>query len=310
MATTKKSTKAKAKTTKAKTTKTAKSVKKTAAKKVASAKTSSKSTALKVTKPSRQPRAFNMQRLLSMHMMATGVFLLLAVAALLLMNDASHQLTLGHVTKDQFAGSGVFAPAVQGVYDVGLKWAVVALMLLSVVAPVLYLTKLKQTYTNYVTKTRMQPFRWMDVAVSGAVMVGVVALLSGVSDLPTLKLLGGIMVLAALCGAVAERQNNSVTKLVRSGFLSQTLAFVLTGLFIASYAVSTVVYGGVRSPWYVYALYAVVVVWMVLATINLSKQLSKSGQWSNFLLAERNYLAATMLAKVAFAVILIVGLAK
>lgn len=303
MATTKKSTKAKTKTSSTKT------AKKTAAKKVSSAKTASKSTTVKVTKPSKQPRILNVQRLLSLHTISVGVFLLLAVAAVLLMGNESYQLTLGHMTKDQF-NSGAFAPAIQVLYDVEIRWMVVLLMVVSAVAPVLYLTRLKQNYTDYLTKTRMQPYRWFDLGVTAALMMETVALLSGASDLFTLKLVGGLMFITCMLGLVAERQNNNATTPVKSGLYVGLLSGFLPWLFVASYAVSTVVYGMVRSPWYVYALYATTFVGFSLIAANQWKQYSNKGVQKSSLAVERNYITTNLLVKVAFAAILIAGLAK
>lgn len=303
MATTKKSTKAKTKTASAKT------ARRTTSKKVSSAKTATKTADIKVARPSKQPRVLNVQRLLSLYAISAGLFLLLAVAAAVLMNDTSYQLTLGHLTKDQFV-EGTLAPAVQSVYDIEVRWLVVTTLVLSVVGPVLYLTKLKNRYTDYMTKTRMLPFRWFDYAVTTALMVATVALLSGVSDLPTLKLLEGLMIVTCLLALVSERQNDRANKPVWSSFYVGLISGSLPWLFLAAYAVATVVYGGIRAPWYVYALYVALLGGFTLLTRNQWRQYRKIGAQASYLAAERNYLLINTVIKAAFAISLIVGLAK
>jgi len=241
-------------------------------------------------------------------MAAAGLFVLLALVAGYFMNTTSYSLTLGHLAQDDLASRThtVFAPAIQSVYDVEARWLVVAVLLLSAILPVLYLTRLKDRYAQYVNTTRMLPFRWIDLAVTGALMTEIAALLSGVSDVPTLKLIAGVVVVAAVLGLIAERQNNAVAKPVRSAYITGIVTAVLPWLLIAAYAVATVVYGMVRSPWYVYALYAALLAGLALQARN--QRMSLRG--ANYLVVERNYVAISILTKAAFAIILIAGLAK
>lgn len=306
--TTKKTTKAKTKTTKAKTTKKPAVTKKTVAKKPSPAKTASeKSTAKKAVAKKVTPakRAVNLSvaKLRGLHSLSVGVFLLLALVAAFLMSSQSFQLTLGHMAKDQL--SGALMPAVQVIYDVELRWVVVATMVISAVLPVLYLTKLQNRYADYVNKTRMQPMRWIDAAVTGAIALEVVVLLSGVSDIATLKLVGGLAAVAAILALIAERQNNAVNKPVRSAYFTALLAGVILAVFTAVYAVSSAIYGeGLQ--WFVYVLYAIVVGGFVLLARNLRAQMNGA----NNLVVERNYIVINLVVKAAFAVALIAGLLR
>lgn len=306
MATTKTSTKAKTKTSKAKSATKKTAPKKATPKKVTAAKaTASKSTtkSAAVKKPNSVKKAANVTvaKLRSLQWITAGIFALLAVVAAFVMGDNSSQLTLGHVAKDELSGSLV--PAVQAVYDVQIRWIVVATMVVSAILPILYLTKLQKRYTDYVENTRMQPMRWIDYAVTGALITETIVLLSGVSDIATLKLVGGLVVLTAVLGLVADRQNNKSAKPVRSAFCGQTFAVVLTWLFVAIYAVSSVIYGN-GNEWYVYALYAATLSCGVLWLINQKDSYTKG---VDALKVERNYIAGSVLAKAAFAIILIVA---
>ncbi|HTE21818.1 MAG TPA: hypothetical protein VK674_02145 [Candidatus Limnocylindria bacterium] len=312
--TTKKSTtKAKTKTAKTKTTKkvsaktAVKTTRATAAKRPSATATIPKAAAKK-TQPGPTVAGMTIQKLRSLHVAAIGIFLLLAVAAGALMNTASHQLTLGYLAKDELASTQttVFAPAVQAVYDIELRWAVVGIMLASMIFPVLYLTRLQKQYAEYLQQSRMWSMRWIDLAITGALMTEVVALVSGVSDLPTLKLIGGMVAATALLGLIAERQNNAAAKPVRSAYYVSLFTGVLPWLLIASYAVATVVYGTAGVTWYVYALYAAVFGGFLLQARNQHMEFGRA----NFLVVERNYIAISLLTKAAFAGILVIGLAR
>lgn len=249
-------------------------------------------------------------RIRSLNLMAAGLFLILAVVAGAVMNTTSEQLTVGYLAKDVLASADqtVFTPAVKVIYDLEIRWLVVAVTLLSAVLPLLYLSKLENNYQEYLAKTRMVPFRWIDYGVIGGLMVAITALLSGVSDLFVLKLLAGTVLVASLANLIAERQNNAAARPVRGAYLVGLLAGILPMIVIAGYAVSTIVYGMIRSPWYVYALYAVLVVSFVLVMMNLWRQFGRAKDWSNYLAVERNYLVISTVSKAAFAIILIVGL--
>lgn len=311
MATTKKtSTKAKTKTTNAKAKSTKKTTtKKTTAAKAATKKTTTKAVVANKVRPGKMA-VVTLQTLRRLNVVAAGLFLILAAVAGSVINSASYQLTLGHMTKDEVASKTetVLAPAVQSVYDVELRWLIVATMLLSAVLPILYLTKLQGRYADYVTKTRMQPLRWIDFAVTGALAAEIIALLSGVSDIATLKLLGGIVAITAVLGLISERQNNTATSEnpVRSAYYASLFTGALSVLFVAAYAVATVVYGGASSQWYTYSIYAVLLVSFGLLARNMSKEF----RGANYLVIERNYLTINILAKVAFAAVLIAGFVR
>jgi hypothetical protein len=307
--TTKKSTQAKTKTS----TKTKTSSKKTATKATVSKATSAKKpAAVEVPKVTGNAAVVTVERLMSLHKFGLGLFALLAVLAGAFMNDMTYQLSLGFMTADEIAShtNTVFAPASQFVFDLELRWALVGIMLLSCVLPVLYLTKLKARYAEYVQNTRMVPFRWIDLGVTSALMVEVIAIMSGVSDIMTLKLAGGLMLVTSLLGLIAERQNNTANKPVLSSFYTGLFSGALPWVMIGVAAIATVVIGEVRAPWYVYALYATTLGSFLLITTTLWKQLKRAGATANYLNVERIYITTSIFAKVAFAVILIVGLLR
>lgn len=325
MATTKKSTTAKTKTSKSRTKKSGGQASKSKNKIVATKSVTNKKISTKEpTKPSKLSQSktkpasnlrvssFGLKRVVTLrtlhglHLLSAGLFLLLALAAGYFMNNTSYQLTLGHLAKDEIASkvSPVLVPAVQSVFDVQVRWIVVVIMLIAIILPALYLTKLTVRYADFLKKTRMLPLRWLDYAVIGALMVETIALISGVSDLPTLKLLAGLVVLSAATGLIAERQNNVALTPVRSSYFLSMAAGLLPLLFILSYAVATIVYGTSQVPWYLYGLYAVVVFYYLLWMRNMRMHL----RGADNMIVERNYLSIGLLAKFAFAIILIVGL--
>lgn len=254
-----------------------------------------------------------MLKLRSLHMVSVGVFILLAILAGMFMGNDSRQLTISYLTEDILAADpNVLAPAIRSVYDVEIRWLLVAILVLSSILPLLYLTSWEKKYIQAVTKSRTVPWRWIDFAVTAALMVEMVALLSGTQDIVVLKLLAGLIALSLGLGWIAERQNNGVAKPAWAVYTAGVVAGTLPWLLIAVSAIATVVYGSAWSPWYVYALYAVTIAGSVaLACIQFTNYRRRLAAWQqNYMIVERNYLAVNLLTKAAFAIVLIVGLLK
>jgi hypothetical protein len=236
----------------------------------------------------------------------------LAVAAVLLMQPKTFQLLVGHFGRDALSSQThtVFAPAFESVYDVEVRWVFVTILGITALFSVLLLTRVAKQY-RLGLENRLSKWRWIEAAITSALMIELVAVLSGVADLPTLKVLGGVMVVTAALGWIAERENaGNAGRPVRGAFLTSILSGLLPWLLIGWYAVASTVYGAVRYPWYVYALYAAVLIGWILMTVNQWFGYKLRKAWSDYRVVERNAVALSILTKVAFAVILIVGLQR
>ncbi|MDB5185722.1 MAG: conserved hypothetical rane protein [Candidatus Saccharibacteria bacterium] len=242
---------------------------------------------------------------------SAGLFAVLAVAAGAMMNTNNYPVTIGHLSKDELASktSTVFAHADWALFDLEVRWVLVGLLVLSAVVPVLYLTKWAARYQRGM-KDRTLTWRWVDLAVTGALMSVVVAVLSGVQDLFVLVVIAGVVAAAVVLATLAERQNTNAKKLSWATYKTGLVLAALPTLLVASYAIATWVYGLVRYPWYVYALYAVLAIGAVLWALNQRRAIKAVGAWKDYSYVERNYAVISLVTKVAFAVVLIVGLMK
>lgn len=249
------------------------------------------------------------QRLLAV---STGLFLVVAVLSAVVIKDTSYQLTLGHLAKDALASQGgetVLAPATRHLFGIQLRVLVPIILGLSAIGTGLTLTRLRAGYDKDL-KAGVRPFRWVYLAVTVALMIEVIALLSGINDLVVLKVLAGIVVVSKLLEWLSEQQNKGARKPQWFAFTLAMVAGALPWLLIAASAIGTSIFGLERLGWHVYALYAVGLGASVLFALNQLKYLRRVGQWKDYLFVERNYLAIDLAAKVLFAVILIVGLRK
>jgi hypothetical protein len=294
-------------TTKAKTKTKKPTTRAAAARKTSTVKETPKQTAA-VTK---KPRDI-IGQLRQLHFVNFLSAIVLAIAAVLLMQPKTYQLLVGHFGRDALSSQThtVFAPAYESVYDVEIRWVLVAILAVTALFSLLLLTRLAKQY-RVGLENRLSKWRWIEVAITSALMVELTAVLSGVADLPTLKVLGGVVVVTAALGWIAERENaGNNGRPVKGAFFTSILSGLLPWLLIGWYAVASTLYGAVRYPWYVYALYAAVLIGWILMAVNQWFGYKLRKAWSDYRVVERNAVALGILTKIAFAVILIIGLRR
>lgn len=314
MATTKKSTKVKTKTSKSVVKPTAtnasnktsnlKSVKNTTADKVVTTQ-SVKSTIVKKTSRT-NGKAVSPATLINMF--SGLVFTALAAAAVFLMKKTSYQVFSGHLTRDELASGAttVLVSAVHSLFDIELRWAVVGILALSVVLPLITMSR-RANASNIDQGRRLHFWRWLEMGIVTGLMVEVIALLSGVQDLWTLKVIGGAIVISALLAWSAEKQSVETGTMVKSTSILSVVMGLLPWLIIGGFAAATPVYGQVRTQWFVYALFGVMFVGFLAWVWNLRNSVR---QLLPEIKVARNFLYINLFIRVAFAAILIYGLRK
>lgn len=313
--TTKATTRVKAKTTAAgtksaaaKTTRSTKAVK-ASAKPVVKEKTAVKKTAVTVKGKSKSTE-LTTKTLRKLNVVKALVFAGLAVAAGFLMNSSTYALSVGHAAKDQLisltGGQTVFVPARTVLMDVELRWVVVTIMTIAALMSLLAATRLRRRYEASVL-AGVSAMRWVGWGITTALMVATIALISGISDLWVLKAIAGLMLVTCALAWIVEKRLVQAGRPVWSEFIVSLFTGILPWLIIFGYAISTWVWGLVRYPWYVYALYASTIIGFTLLTVNQYKRISG---WKNTLAVDRNYLLIGLATKSAFAIILILGFQK
>lgn len=297
--------KAAAKTTKASKKTTAVKTRKAAAKASRPVKVSSKPAAAKVSRSSVSGRFDFLRR---GQMAVAAVYALLAVAAGFLMNTNSAQVLLGHLAKDELASrSGtVLAPAAHVLYEIEFRWLLVVLLAIGAVIAVLRATRY-YAREQAGLKSGVQPLRWVEFAIMGALAFEVAALLNGLQDAAALKVSMASVVIAALLAWVFEREHAVTGKPSRAVYTASALAVVVPVLALLVTIYGTYVYGMERSPWYAYAAAAVVSL-SLLVTVRSVWNNFKNGKHSDYVRVNRNFNRISVGTKVLLAVVLIVGL--
>lgn len=238
-----------------------------------------------------------------------GLFAALAVFAGFFMTNDSVQVLLGHLTKDELASrSGtVLAPAAHVLYEVEFRWMVVGMLSIVAVIAILRGTRYYAQETVAV-RNKVAPLRWIDYAITSAVIFEIAALLNGLQDAVALKL-GVISILvAAYLGWVFERENAATGKPAKATYVASTVLAVVPVILLAATMYATWMYGMVRSPWYAYAAAAISAVSILYFVRAQRKIVSNSAAGRDYYSVDRNYNRLATLAKLSFALVLIAGL--
>lgn len=284
----------------------------------AAAKTTRATKSTKVTKSTKTTKSvkktkvtvFTFATLRKLHLIKAVIATALAVSAGFLMNNSSYSANIGYQAKDELlsltTGKTAFVHASQSLFDIQIRWMVVAILAISATASLLVATRMKNKYEKAIAN-KVVPARWISMGIIVALMVEVTALLSGVSDIATLKLLAGLVLITCALGWVTEKRLKQSGRPVWSEFVLSIITGALPWLLIGSYAVSTWMYGLIRYPWFVYALLGSTLIGFSLLAYNQYKYISG---WKNYLIVERNYLLIGTATQVAFAAILILGLQR
>jgi hypothetical protein len=238
----------------------------------------------------------------------TGLaFAILAGLAGFFMKGNSAQVFLGHLAKNELASTTttVFAAAAHPLYEIEFRWLLVVLLGVSAIFAIVRGTRWQAKEAAGV-KAGVQPTRWIDFAVTGAIMYEIVALLNGLQDAVGLKLGMLSVVLVAYFAWMYERENAVTGKPARASLIGAQLAALVPVLALLATVWGTYVYGIVRAPWYAYAALVVFVLWLVSVVVRV-KRTPAAGKQS-YLSIDKAYNVQSVLVKLALAVILIVGL--
>jgi hypothetical protein len=261
------------------------------------AKTDAAQTALKVSKQDDKV-------LTRLNLLSGALYVVLIGLTLAFMRGGSISVSIPYLTKDPLVNSASLAAASRPFYNVDLRVLVVSTLILSLAAPILYLTKYKNYYQSAVKKGVIAS-RWYENALVTALILVTIALISGWTDALTLKFVGFTAIILAVFGCFHEKAlvnkepNASKYEVVTN--LSKLFVIVLFGLS----ALATVIYGIGFNGWYAYALYALITAYFIASDVNYNRVV-KQGGW----LTERNNALINLLTRGGFALILITGLMK
>lgn len=143
-------------------------------------------------------------------------------------------------------------------------------------------------------------FRWVEYSTSSSVMIVLIALITGVSDVVALIALFGVNASMILFGWLQEKYESPGN----GGWLPYIfgcIAGLIPWLGIAIYNLSIGGPSDTSAPLFVYAIVASIFIFFNSFALVQWLQYKKVGNWSNYLRGERTYITLSLFAKSALA---------
>lgn len=287
-----------------------KPVNKKSSKKSVAAKSSNKAatkkTALKNVKTTKKTKPDRFELLRRFHFFSAAVSVLIAAAALFVLNDQSVSFTSSFSDKDPIASNEnvVLGTATESLVTVELKYLVAKLFAISAVLSLLLATLLRSRYEAGV-KNSTSAIRWIFTGITAGLMVKLVAVLAGVQDVATLALIGSAILTTAVLGWIVEREIKASGVGRWSTYSLSLFTGVVAWLPTIFALAGTHLFGLERYGWQVYALIFVISFACVRFAVTQAAFI-KAGK-TDYLPFEEKYISNDMFMKLAFAAIVFIA---
>ena len=140
-------------------------------------------------------------------------------------------------------------------------------------------------------------FRWVEYSLSSTVMVLLIAMVFGISDVAALFGLAGSNMAMILFGWIMEITNKAGQKVSWTPFLFGCLVGCIPWVALLWYLIGP----GGEMPSFVYAIFLSIFILFNLFALNQFFQYRRVGRWRDYLYGERMYLVLSLTAKSALA---------
>lgn len=247
------------------------------------------------------------RRLRSFNLIMGVLHLVSGSAMVALSNDFSLQVSTFALNGPP--GTPVSQGSANVVFDVPLGYATASFLLLSALFHFLIASPWGfRRYIGELSKGRNR-FRWVEYSLSSTLMILLISLLLGISDIAALIGLGLANVAMILFGWLMEMSNNGLMHgasggSIRGGsawwtpFWFGCIAGIGPWLAAAVYLIVNVgIEGGEGPPGFVYGIIVSLFVFFNSFAVNQWLQYRQVGRWRNYLTGERTYIVLSLIAK-------------
>ncbi len=216
---------------------------------------------------------------------AVQAFVVLALA-----NDFALPVTATFLT----AQPGVGSPELKTLFEVRIAWGVAAFLFLSAIAHwTIAAPRVFDWYSRNLLSEKNYA-RWIEYAVSSSLMVVLIAMLPGISDIGALAGIFGANAAMILFGLLVEHYETPGRPNLMSYWFG-VVAGAVPWLVIAFYMWSP---GSAASPpTFVYAIFVSLFIFFNTFAVNMVLQYRKVGRWADYLYGEKTYIVLSLTAK-------------
>jgi hypothetical protein len=216
-----------------------------------------------------------------------------AVAVLLLANSLTLPVT------GTFLAGPPGSPAAEPVRlaNISVAWGAASFLFLSAVFHLLISSPgFFERYGRGLAEARNY-FRWAEYSLSSSVMIVLIALLTGISDVAALIALFGVNASMIFFGAIQEKYERPGGSLLPFwlGSLAGAIPWIAIGFYLFSPGNTA------QPPGFVYGIFASLFVFFNIFALNMWLQYRRVGRWRNYLFGERVYVLLSLVAKSALA---------
>jgi Heliorhodopsin len=178
-------------------------------------------------------------------------------------------------------------------FDVSVAWGVALFLFLSagfhwlVAAPGMF-----ERYTSGLVAEHNY-FRWTEYSLSSSVMIVLIAMLTGISDIAALIGIFAANAAMIFFGAVQERYESPGGSLwpFWLGCIVGIAPWLAVGIYLWSPG------SAAEPPAFVYAIFVSLFVFFNIFAINMWLQYRRVGRWRSYLFGERTYILLSLIAK-------------
>ncbi len=186
------------------------------------------------------------------------------------------------------------APQITELFEIRIAWGVAAFVFLSALAH--WVIAAPRAFEWYIgnLEQRRNYARWIEYALSSSLMVVLIAMLPGITDVAALGAIFGVNATMILFGLLMEHYETPG----RPGWLSYwfgVIAGAVPWLLIGVYLWSPTSEGS--PPGFVYGIFFSLFVFFNSFAVNMVLQYRKVGRWRDYVYGETVYVALSLVAK-------------
>lgn len=221
------------------------------------------------------------------------------VLMLVLANDFKLPVTTSFLSSSE---AGQFpSPMMDEIGQVKLAPFIAAFLFISATAH--FLLASPKVYDWYVKnlKKGMNPARWFEYTFSSSIMIVVIAMLSGLYDLPSMIMMFSLNAMMILMGYMMELHNQTTKKTDWTSFWLGCFAGFVPWIVIGMYFLGAELSTTGTIPDFVYVILISLFLFFNVFAVNMYLQYKKVGPWKNYLFGEKMYIVLSLLAKSALA---------
>ena len=234
-------------------------------------------------------RSTPLARLRPYNLVAGSLHLAQAVAILVLANAFALPVQATYMTGPP--GPTVGRQTVT-LFDLGFAWAIAAFFALSALAHFGVAGPGWGSYQAQLLRGR-NPYRWLEYSLSASIMIVLIAMLVGISDIAALVALVGVNASMIGFGWMQERYEPPGAGL--GPFWIGCLAGIVPWIAITIYLVGPGADG--HPPGFVYGIFFSLFVLFNCFAVNQWLQYKQVGKWKDYLVGERVYVNLSLIAK-------------